>query len=380
MNILKKTLLWVSIILSASFQVALFTVVLFIFVSPQFGGSATDDQKKFYQSTGHYDEGIFLNDLEIKMDMNLTNMLAMMDQMMNPDAHVAPEQNIEVEKITLSQLQSPTDTILRVTWLGHSSFLIEMEGKKILLDPVFGKYAAPHPLLGKARYNEEMPIKLEDLKDIDAVIISHDHYDHLDYPTISMIKGEVKHFFVPLGVDNHLRSWDIAKEKISVLDWWGEESWNGLEIAFTPSRHMSGRGVTDQSTTLWGSWVVKGAHKSFYFSGDGGYGDHFNAIGNKYGPFDVALMECGQYNKLWADVHMMPEETAQASLDVRAAFIIPIHWGAFTLAAHSWTEPVKRLITEAKRIGVPIATPKIGESITVGQDALPSDKWWEQFE
>jgi L-ascorbate metabolism protein UlaG (beta-lactamase superfamily) len=164
------------------------------------------------------------------------------------------------------------------------------------------------------------------------------------------------------------------------MDWWQEEKWKSLHIAFTPSRHMSGRGITDQSATLWGSWVFKGTHKSIYFSGDGGYGKHFKEIGKQYGPFDIGLMECGQYNKLWADVHMMPEQTVLASIDVGANMIVPIHWGAFSLASHSWTDPIERVTKKAKEMNVTIATPRIGEPLVVGDTIYPQSAWWESVQ
>jgi L-ascorbate metabolism protein UlaG (beta-lactamase superfamily) len=244
---------------------------------------------------------------------------------------------------------------------------------------VFGQYAAPHPWLGRQRFNSQMPIEISELPEVDAVIISHDHYDHLDYQSIKELKDKVAHFFVPLGVGNHLRRWKVADANISELDWWQEEMYGDLKIAFTPSRHMSGRGLTDQSATLWGSWVIQSDSINIFFSGDGGYGKHFKTIGEKYGPFDVGLMECGQYNELWADVHMMPEETALAAEDVNARLIVPIHWGSFALATHSWIDPVERILQAATAKGQVVATPQIGEPITIpGSLNKTFTQWWKE--
>lgn len=349
----------------------------FLNLSPQFGGTVSEEQKKQYAATGHYEEDIFINAEEIVMEMNCHSITAMLKEVLNPDPNVAPKHNIEVDKVDPENLRNQPDSLTRITWLGHSSFLIETGGKKLLIDPVFGQYAAPHPLLGRARFHREMPITISELSDIDVIIISHDHYDHLDYPSIDELKNKVRHFFVPLGVGNHLKRWNIGDDKITELDWWQEAPYENLNIVLTPSRHMSGRALTDQSATLWGSWIIQNQFANIYFSGDGGYGKHFKEIGEKYGPFDVGLMECGQYNELWKDVHMMPEESVVAAQDVKAKLIVPIHWGSFALATHSWTDPIERITQAAQMMKVPIATPRIGETIQLAH-SLPTNysKWW----
>ena len=253
--------------------------------------------------------------------------------------------------------------------------MIEMDGKVILLDPMFGQVASPHPWMGTNRYNSTFPLEIEELPKIDVVVFSHDHYDHLDYGSVDALKDKVDHWLVPWGLDNHLVSWGVNPNKISALDWWQESIRIDIEFVLTPSRHFSGRGITDRMVTLWRSWVIKGASDNIYFSGDGGYGSHFKEIGEKYGPFDIGLMECGQYNEKWADIHMMPEESVQASLDVNAKVMMPVHWGAFTLSVHSWIEPVQRASIEAERLGVKMTTPKIGEQIILNE-SYPTSKWW----
>jgi len=254
-----------------------------------------------------------------------------------------------------------------------------MDGKKILLDPMFGDTPAPHPWLGSKRYSDGLPIEIEKLPRIDFVIFSHDHYDHLDYGSIQKLKNKVGHFYVPLGVENHLIAWGVPASAISVLDWWDETNAMGIELICAPARHFSGRGLMDRASTLWCSWIIKGKEQKIYFSGDSGYGPHFKEVGDKHGPFDIALMECGQYNEQWEAIHMMPEQTAQAGVEVQAKMIMPIHWGAFTLALHSWTDPVERVLLEAKELDLPVATPIIGEPIIVGDSLYPKSTWWKDY-
>ncbi|NOU59997.1 MBL fold metallo-hydrolase [Marinifilum sp. JC070] len=354
--------------------------VLFIYLSPEFGRRANATQKKAYALLPNYKDGKFVNREKIEMEMSFRSFSKMFREMLSPDPNVNPKSNIDVIELSSDILLAKADSISEVIWLGHSSFLIKLEGKTILLDPVFSEKTGPHSFFGRKKYNKQMPIDLIDIPHIDAVFISHDHYDHLDYFSIVNLKDKTDRFFVPLGVGNHLRSWDVEENKITEFNWWEEASYKGIEFAFTPSRHMSGRGFADQSTTLWGSWVLKGNATSIYFSGDGGYGEHFKEIGEKYGPFDIGLMECGQYNKLWADVHMMPEESVQAGLDVKAEKIIPIHWGSFRLANHAWTEPVERFSAKAKELKVDILTPRIGESIALsGKVQTTTKQWWKEL-
>lgn len=377
---MKKILKWLLISIVSALTLVLLIGFSFLNFSPQFGEGLSDAQVKSFEETGHFENGIFVNDEAINMEISFSSVSQMLKEFLNPNPNREPKADIKVAKITSESINQKSDTLNRITWFGHSTFLIEMEGKNILIDPIFSKYAAPHPLLGKKRYNSEMPISIENLPDIDAILISHDHYDHLDYESIKELMPKTKKYYVPLGVANHLKSWGIKTEQIVEMDWWQEEDFDRIKIAFTPSRHMSGRGITDQSCTLWGSWVLKATKKNIYFSGDGGYGEHFKTIGEKYGPFDIALLECGQYNELWEDVHMMPEKTAQAGIDVKAKLIVPIHWASFTLSTHSWTDPIVRVSKAAKELNIAIATPRIGEPIIVGAENYPSDEWWKEIQ
>jgi L-ascorbate metabolism protein UlaG (beta-lactamase superfamily) len=352
--------------------------LLFINISPEFGGKSTVSKKKHFETTDHYEEGKFINQIETNLDMKIGDMYEVMKGFIVGVPNRKPQFDIpvqHVDSLTLEKDQSVTQLI----WFGHSAFLLQMDGKNILLDPMFGDVPAPHPLLGNSRYSSTLPIEIEKLPHIDAIVISHDHYDHLDYGSIQKLKSKTNKFYVPLGVGAHFQSWGIDSNDIVELDWWERSQLGPIELVFTPSRHFSGRGLTDRNNTLWGSWVINGISDKIYFSGDSGYGPHFKEIGDKYGPFDFAMIECGQYDPKWSQIHMMPEESAQAGKDVRAKQIMPIHWGAFSLALHPWTDPVERILKKSQELNINVITPQIGEFITL--DSHLSEfhtKWWQK--
>ena len=355
--------------------ILLITIVgsIFMNTSPQFGGKPSEESLVRIENSPNFNgEGTFKNE---ELTLATTGMkLSSFPKFFTNGDNKVPENELPQKKITKdyfnNELEQP-----RITWFGHSAMFIEMEGTNIFIDPMLGDVPAPHPLLGNSRFNKELPISIENLPEIDLVLISHDHYDHLDYGSIQQLKNKVKQFYVPLGIKAHLTEWGVAEDKIKEFDWWEKSSINGIEFISTPARHFSGRGFT-RNNTLWCSWVLKSNNNSIYFSGDSGYGKHFKEIGEKYGPFDFAMMECGQYNEQWAHIHMMPEETVQASVDVQAKVMMPIHWGAFKLALHEWTDPVTRSTRKAEELNVKIATPIIGEAILLNNENYPKNKWW----
>jgi L-ascorbate metabolism protein UlaG (beta-lactamase superfamily) len=225
-------------------------------------------------------------------------------------------------------------------------------------------------------YSNYMDVDL--LPHVDAVLISHDHYDHLDYKTILNLKDQVDRFYVPLSVGAHLEEWGIPSEHIIELNWWESVNHENLTFIFTPSRHFSGRAITDRFSTLWGSWIIQGAASRVFFGGDSGYYQGFKEIGEKYGPFDLTFLECGAYNENWADIHMAPEETVQAHMDLKGKFLMPIHWGKFNLSLHPWKEPIERAIKKGNDLGVRILTPPVG-SINELSDNLKTPRWWEEY-
>lgn len=285
-----------------------------------------------------------------------------------------PDKPITINTIDTLPMQGSTKT--KVAWFGHSTVLLEMEGKRLLLDPMFADSPSPFPLVGGKRFSRVLPIEPEKLPPIDVVVLSHDHYDHLDYHSIRRLKDKTRLFCVPTGVGNRLEGWSVDQGKIMEFDWWKELSIAGLTMACTPARHFSGRTLFDRNTTLWCSWMIAGSKTRVFFSGDGGYGPHFEQIGKNYGPFDLTLMECGQYDKRWSAIHMLPEETVQAHIDVGGKMLLPIHWAAFSLAFHDWTDPIERVIRAAKERKVSITTPKIGEAVIIGCAEYPVSTWW----
>lgn len=357
--------------------IALIVIIaaLFISFSPQFGGTHSDEDRLRYAASENFNSEKFVNLIPTSMDMSVRKMPGIMKEFMFPPADRSPDLPMEINRVDSIDVVTQGDRT-SLLWFGHSAFLLNLDGKRILIDPMFGDVPAPLPFLGTKRYSDGLPIEIQKLPEIDFILISHDHYDHLDYGSIVKLKDKTAHFYVPMGLGAHLRAWGISDEKITEMKWWDETSASGLNLAFAPARHFSGRGVTDRNKTLWGSWIVKGSVDKIYFSGDGGYGPHFKEIGEKYGPFDFAMMECGQYNENWAQIHMMPEEAAQAALDVGAGKFMPIHWGAFTLALHSWTDPVERVTKKANELNANVVTPEIGEWIYLDSDNQYSDPWW----
>lgn len=347
-------------------------VMAFINFAPQFGAKPSGEHLQRIAASENYRDDQFINLIPTKIDYSLPNFWGMIREYASA-SNTAPKGMVPTGFDQASR--TGADTSLRVTWFGHSAILLELEGKRIFLDPMLGPNAAPVSFFGK-RFKNTPAIRPETIDSLDAVIFSHDHYDHLDYHTIRQIHQKVGHFFTPLGVGSHLQAWGVPKEKITELDWWEEASLGSFTFIATPARHFSGRGMGDANKTLWASWVLKTPSHRLYFSGDSGYGPHFREIGEQFGPFDFAMMECGQYNLRWEAIHMMPEQSIQASKDVRAEKVMPIHWGAFTLAPHVWTEPVERALRAADSLKVRLITPEIGLPFSPGLET-PDSPWWK---
>lgn len=349
--------------------------LLFLKYYPAFGGRPSKKEQNALNQSGNFSNGKFGNQIPTPMNTGFTTTFSILKDLMRKNPKRRPNSPLPME--TLDALFIEENQQARITWFGHSAFLLELDGKNFLFDPMFGRSPSPVPIFGGKRYSDDLPINVEELPEIDAVLLSHDHYDHLDYGSIKKLKDKVKQFFVPLGVGKHLERWGVDPQKIKEHDWWREFEFEGLTLTCTPARHFSGRSLTDRNSTLWCSWVIIGKQAKVYFSGDSGYGPHFKEIGETYGPFDYTLMECGQYDTRWSSIHMMPEETVQAHLDVKGNILIPIHWAAFTLALHDWTDPIERVKKEALKKGIAISTPKIGEAVMIGSMDYPKSAWWK---
>lgn len=263
-----------------------------------------------------------------------------------------------------------------INWLGHAALLIEKNNQYILLDPMLGERASPFSFTGPKRYNPS-PIAPEDLPDISVLILSHDHYDHMDYPTIKKIHQKVGIFLVPLGVGATLEHWGVPKAKIKEMDWHDSHTSDFCEITATPARHFSGRYLT-QNNTLWASWVIKLGEEVIYFGGDSGIFDGFEAIGDQYGPFDLSLMPIGAYHEAWHDIHMNPKEAIDAFNQVKRGKFLPIHWGTFDLALHSWYDPIERLVESKDLSKEELITPLPGEWFEYN-DYQSDHNWWKKY-
>jgi L-ascorbate metabolism protein UlaG (beta-lactamase superfamily) len=285
---------------------------------------------------------------------------------------VTPSKPVPSVKTNLKELHSEEPLIV---WFGHSSYLIHSRGKNILADPVFSGHASPVPAMIKAFPGADV-YKAADFPTIDLLILTHNHYDHFDRKTIRQLQPKIRSAYVPLGVGKDLSHCGIAEDLITEMDWWETvEPAAGLSLSATPARHFSGRGLV-RGGSLWVSYVLKIHGYSIYLGGDSGYDTHFKQIGEKFGPMDLAILECGQYNDAWPFIHMKPEETVQAAMDLQAKVLLPVHWGKFSLAYHAWDEPIRRAVAYAKQVGMKTTTPMIGEPVKLGKK-YPDEQWWK---
>ena len=293
------------------------------------------------------------------------------------EAKTRPDEALPTDETLSERLREPPPQGLRISWIGHSTMLIEIDGYRLLTDPMFSERASPVDWAGPLRFGPPA-LSMEELPPLDAVLISHDHYDHLDMDSIRTLDRPGLLFFVPLGVGAHLEYWGVPAERIHELDWWQEARLGELRLACLPSRHFSGRGLFNRYSTLWASWAILGPDHRVYFSGDTSQTPDFLEIGERYGPFDIALIESAAYNYNWADSHLGPEQAIDAFLMVRGKLMVPIHWGTFDLAMHSWTEPVERLRRAAITKNVALVIPRPGNSIE--PDTPPTtEPWWPQI-
>ncbi len=350
-----------------------FTIAVYIFMQqPVFGADPSGERLARVQQSPNYKDGSFQNLSPTPVQSPEFSFWKLLGNYLNPPAGREPGNTLPSMKTDLKNLG---DTQPVLIWFGHSSYFIRIQGKNILVDPVFSGNASPISLFGK-NYPGSNGYTVDDFPDLDMVLITHDHYDHLDYQTIVKLKSKAKHFHASLGVGAHLERWGIDPDHITEFDWWESKMiFDSIELIATPARHFSGRSFT-RGKTLWASYIIKTPQHKLFLGGDSGYDTHFKEIGDKYGPFDLALLECGQYNVMWPYIHMMPEEVVTAATDLKAEVLMPVHWGKFTLALHPWTEPIDRVTAAASAVNLPYTTPKIGEPVVINQ-SYPASMWWK---
>ena len=283
-----------------------------------------------------------------------------------------PQLPVPVKPISIEQLLAGKEDI--IYRLGHSTILMRLDGELILIDPVFNDRASPVQWIGPKRFHQP-PILLAQLPQIKAVIISHDHYDHLEQDAIIALKDKTEHFLTPLKVGERMINWGVDKNKVTELDWWQEAKIDSFTFVATPAQHFSGRGIFDRDKTLWASWVVQSSQSKLFYTGDTGYFGGFKQIGERYGPFDITIVETGAYNDMWSEIHMLPEQSVQAHIDLKGKAMMPVHNGTFDLSLHDWYEPFERVLAASQQHQVQLLTPIFGEGVNIVKPQS-SHRWW----
>ncbi len=345
-------------------------------ISKQFGARISEEQLNRYEKSPNWNEGKFQNLEPTELSIGLSKVPGIIYQQFKGRAERQPNAPLPIETFDSEAFLAPSEQ-MKFIWYGHSVVLMRMNEKTILIDPMLGPDASPIAPFGTKRYSENTLALIEQFPEIDLLLMTHDHYDHLDYDSITKLIPKVKKYYVALGVKRHLVKWGVSANLITEFDWWDHKSFDDIKITFTPSRHFSGRGLTDRAKSLWGGWVFKSPSENIWFSGDGGFGKHFVEIGDRLGPFDFAFMECGQYNEAWHQIHMYPEECVQAAMDGKAKKCMPVHWGAFSLAPHHWKDPVDRFVDEAQKRSCACLMPRLGQMVTVDSEQV--HHWWQDY-
>lgn len=336
-----------------------------------FGKAASGERLARMQRSPNYQDGRFVNPQPLHNDF-----WGMLRGLWHVSEHVSPRTPPDVTRLDPSALKTPPPSGLRVTWFGHSSILIEIDGKRVLTDPMWSERASPISWLGPARWFPPA-IELADLPPLDAVVISHDHYDHLDLETVRALDARGVRFVVPLGVGAHLEYWGVPTTRIVELDWWEKTQLGEVSVVCTPARHASGRFLTDKDAKLWAGYAIVGPRHRAYYSGDTGLFPGMREIGERLGPFDVTLIEAGQYHYSWPDWHVGPEQAVRAHGLVRGKVMLPVHWALLGLAYHGWTEPVERSALAAHEQRALLLTPRPGQAVEPTQAAQTS-RWWPE--
>jgi L-ascorbate metabolism protein UlaG (beta-lactamase superfamily) len=353
----------------------LFLAVLVFFNLPMFGYKPQNERQDRVEASPNFSNGAFQNLSHTPQLAEGESMAKIMYRFFfGRSPRSKPSQPLPSVKTDIKNL-SPLENVL--VWFGHSSYFIQVDGKTVLADPVFSGSASP--VAGTKAYAGSDAYSVDDFPAIDYLFISHDHWDHLDYKTVKELMPKVNQIITGLGTGAHLEFWGYDADKITELDWYEGITFNdGFSFTATPGRHFSGR-TLKRNQTLWISAVLKTPRFKLFLGGDSGFDTHFEKIGKDYGPFDLAILECGQYNPAWRYIHMMPEEVVTAAQQLGAKQLLPVHWAKFSLALHDWDEPINRVTAEAARLNFAIVTPLIGEKLPL-DGAFVSKRWWEGIE
>jgi L-ascorbate metabolism protein UlaG (beta-lactamase superfamily) len=339
-------------------------------MSKTFGRLPKGARLERVQQSFNYKNGSFQNLTPTQALREDASFCKMIKDFTNKPKTVRPAAPFTIQRHDIAGMKAPS-----IVWFGHSSYLLKLQDLTIIVDPVFSGHAAPVKFFGKSFEGTDI-FDVNDLGNIDYALITHDHYDHMDYETILKLNQKVKHFYTSLGVGSHLEYWGIPADKITELDWWESATINEqATITAAPARHFSGRGVK-RAQTLWSSFILKTSQENLYLGGDSGYDTHFKTIGEQYGPFDLAILECGQYGEDWPNIHMSPEQTWQAATDLNTKSLMPVHWGKFVLAMHPWKEPIERLLKAINSNHINLITPMIGTPVNFHQPDLQTTQWW----
>jgi L-ascorbate metabolism protein UlaG (beta-lactamase superfamily) len=360
-----------AVLLTVLFFLA-FVLVAYLSAFRSLGAAPSGERLARMNKSKSFSDGRFENPEPLKNHFWL-----MVVGMFHASEHVTPSAPLRGKRLSRASFEVAPASGLRVTWFGHSSTLVELDGHRILTDPVWSERASPISWLGPKRFAATL-LPLEELPHLDAVVISHDHYDHLDRATVESLASRGIRLIVPLGVGAHLEYWGVPSTQITELDWWESVDLGELRVVCTPARHASGRFLFDKDRTLWAGYALLGPQHRVYYSGDTGLFNAMREIGERLGPFDLAMIETGQYNQAWPDWHIGPEQAQLAHQWVRGKQMLPVHWALFGLAYHGWTEPIERSVSEAERRSTPLVTPELGETFEPAQ-AASIRPWWPQL-
>jgi L-ascorbate metabolism protein UlaG (beta-lactamase superfamily) len=352
--------------------VGLILITFFILNLPVFGKNPSGERLARIKQLPLYDNGTLQNQSPTPTLPSDVTVWKMLSALIKGNPNGAPKFDLPHQEPDFTSSEA-----FKLTWFGHSSYLIQLAGKNILVDPVFSQRPSPFQFIGTKRFGGTNFINPSDLPPLDVILITHDHYDHLDYHAILELKDKTKCFITSLGAGAHLEHWGVSPEKITELSW-GEQTLVCKELNFIalPARHFSGRSFK-RNQTLWSSFILRTSAYNLYLGGDSGYDQHFKAIGKEYGPFDLAILECGQYNEMWPLIHLFPEQTVIAAIDLNAKRLLPVHWGKYKLALHDWNDSIKRVDAAAKAEKLELATPMLGETYTF--DTTSQSNWWLGF-